>query len=196
MDEGQKNRFEIFANQVSEVVLLDEIASYDLGILSGYQVVQVSAMTGMRDIKEIIRFLSAGLRYVCMRVEGSPFIWFTNEGDANDLWLDFYERVGSPSFLKDMLTMKERYEMVFNSSSYWNKHQALTLMYTDGFDAEATLVDLNEHTQELFCPDDELVILDEQSGEAHDVNLTLGIPENYFTIVVPKKLENDKQNIL
>jgi hypothetical protein len=131
-----------------------------------------------------------------MRVEGSPFIWFTNEGDANDLWLDFYERVGSPSFLKDMLTMKERYEMVFNSSSYWNKHQALTLMYTDGFDAEASLVDLNEHTQELFCPDDELVILDEQSGEAHDVNLTLGIPENYFTIVVPKKLENDKQNIL
>lgn len=196
MDEGQKNRFEIFANQVSEVVLLDEIASYDLGILSGYQVVQVSAMTGMRDIKEIIRFLSAGLRYVCMRVEGSPFIWFTNEGDANDLWLDFYERVGSPSFLKDMLTMKERYEMVFNSSSYWNKHQALTLMYTDGFDAEATLVDLNEHTQELFCSDDELVVMDEKSGEVHDVNLTLGIPENYFTIVVPKKLENDKQNIL
>ena len=196
MDEGQKNRFEIFANQVSEVVLLDEIASYDLGILSGYQVVQVSAMTGMRDIKEIIRFLSAGLRYVCMRVEGSPFIWFTNEGDANDLWLDFYERVGSPSVLKDMLTMKERYEMVFNSSSYWNKHQALTLMYTDGFDAEATLVDLNEHTQELFCSDDELVVLDEKSGEVHDVNLTLGIPENYFTIVVPKKLENDKQNIL
>ena len=196
MDDDQYKRFEKFADQVMQVVVLDEMAKYELGALSGYYVIQVSALSSMRDKNELIRFLSAGLRYVCMRVEGSPFIWFTNEGDANDLWLDFYERVGSPSFLKDMLTMKERYEMVFNSSSHWNKHQALTLMYTDGFDAEATLVDLNEHTQELFCSDDELVILDEKSGEVHDVNLTLGIPENYFTIVVPKKLENDKQNIL
>lgn len=196
MDEAQKSRLETFANQVSDVVLLDEIASYDLGILSGYSVVQVSAMTGMRDFKELIRFLSVGLRYVCMRVEGSPYIWFNNEGDVNDLWLDFYERVGTPSFLKDMLTIKERYEMVFKSNSYWSKGHVLTLMYIDGFDAESTLIDLNEHTQELFCSDDELVILDEHTGEVHDINLTLGIPENYFTIAVPKKLENSNKNIL
>ena len=196
MDEAQKSRLETFANQVSDVVLLDEIASYDLGILSGYSVVQVSAMTGMRDFKELIHFLSVGLRYVCMRVEGSPYIWFHNEGDANDLWLDFYEKVGTPSFLKDMLTIKERYEMVFKSNSYWGKGHVLTLMYMDGFDAESTLIDLNEHTPELFCSDDELVVLDEHTGEVHDINLTLGIPENYFTIAVPKKLENNNKNIL
>jgi hypothetical protein len=196
MDEGQKNRFEIFANQVSEVVLLDEIASYDLGILSGYQVVQVSAMTGMRDIKEIIRFLSAGLRYVCMRVEGSPYIWFPNEGDAVDLWLDFYERQGSQYFLKDMLTIKERYKLILESNSYWTEVSVLSLIYMDPLDEETVLLDLTDHTPELFTDDDDLVITNEFTGEVHSVDLTIGIPEDYFTIMVLKKLENNTQNIL
>ena len=51
MDDEQYKRFERFAEQVAEVVLLDEIARYDLSILSGYSVVQVSAMASMREKK-------------------------------------------------------------------------------------------------------------------------------------------------
>lgn len=196
MDDEQYKRFEKFADQVMQVVVLDEMAKYELGALSGYYVIQVSALSSMRDKNELIRFLSAGLRYVCMRVEGSPYIWFPNEGDAVDLWLDFYERQGSQYFLKDMLTIKERYKLILASNSYWTEISVLSLVYADPLDEETVLLDLTDHTTELFTDDDDLVITNEFTGEVHSVDLTIGIPEDYFTIMVPKKLENNTQNIL
>lgn len=196
MDDDQYKRFEKFADQVMQVVVLDEMAKYELGALSGYYVVQVSALSSMRDKNELIRFLSAGLRYVCMRVEGSPYIWFPNEGDAVDLWLDFYERQGSQYFLKDMLTIKERYKLILESNSYWTEVSVLSLVYMDPLDEETVLLDLTDHTPELFTDDDDLVITNEFTGEVHSVDLTIGIPEDYFTIMVLKKLENNTQNIL
>lgn len=196
MDDDQYKRFEKFADQVMQVVVLDEMAKYELGALSGYYVIQVSALSSMRDKSELIRFLSAGLRYVCMRVEGSPYIWFPNEGDAVDLWLDFYERQGSQYFLKDMLTIKERYKLILESNSYWTEVSVLSLVYMDPLDEETVLLDLTDHTPELFTDDDDLVITNEFTGEVHSVDLTIGIPEDYFTIMVLKKLENNTQNIL
>lgn len=196
MDDDQYKRFEKFADQVMQVVVLDEMAKYELGALSGYYVIQVSALSSMRDKNELIRFLSAGLRYVCMRVEGSPYIWFPNEGDAVDLWLDFYERQGSQYFLKDMLTIKERYKLILESNSYWTEVSVLSLVYMDPLDEETVLLDLTDHTPELFTDDDDLVITNEFTGEVHSVDLTIGIPEDYFTIMVLKKLENNTQNIL
>lgn len=192
MDDEQYKRFEKFSEQVIQVVILDEMAKYDLGAFSGYSVIQVSAMSSMRDKQELIRFLSMGLRYVCMRVEGSPFIWFPNEGDANDLWLDFYEKNGSIYFLKDMLTIRERYNLIFEANSFWSKSAVLSLFDIDSFDEDPVLIDLTEHSIELFTDEEELVIMDEMSGEVHNVDLTIGIPDNYFTIVVPKRLENTK----
>jgi hypothetical protein len=196
MDDDQYKRFEKFADQVMQVVVLDEMAKYELGALSGYYVILVSALSSMRDKNELIRFLSAGLRYVCMRVEGSPYIWFPNEGDAVDLWLDFYERQGSQYFLKDMLTIKERYKLILESNSYWTEVSVLSLVYMDPLDEETVLLDLTDHTPELFTDDDDLVITNEFTGEVHSVDLTIGIPEDYFTIMVLKKLENNTQNIL
>lgn len=196
MDDEQYKRFEKFADQVMQVVVLDEMAKYELGALSGYYVIQVSALSSMRDKNELIRFLSVGLRYVCMRVEGSPYIWFPNEGDAVDLWLDFYERQGSQYFLKDMLTIKERYKLILESNSYWTEVSVLSLVYADPLDEETVLLDLTDHTPELFTDDDDLVITNEFTGEVHSVDLTIGIPEDYFTIMVLKKLENNTQNIL
>ena len=196
MDDDQYKRFEKFADQVMQVVVLDEMAKYELGALSGYYVVQVSALSSMRDKNELIRFLSAGLRYVCMRVEGSPYIWFPNEGDAVDLWLDFYERQGSQYFLKDMLTIKERYKLILESNSYWTEVSVLSLVYMDPLDEETVLLDLTDHTPELFTDDDDLDITNEFTGEVHSVDLTIGIPEDYFSIMVLKKLENNTQNIL
>lgn len=196
MDEEQYKRFEKFADQVAQVVLLDEIAKYDLSLLSGYSVIQVSAMTSMRDKKELIRFLAMGLRYVCMRAEGSPYIWFPCEGDALDLWLDFYERRGSETFLKDMLTIKERFNLIFEANSYWTKNTVLSLLYTEFLGDDATLIELTDSTPELFTDEDDLVITNEFTGEVHNIDLTLGIPDDYFTIMVPKKLENNDKKIL
>lgn len=196
MDDEQYKRFEKFADQVAQVVLLDEIAKYELSLLSGYSVVQVSAMSSIRDKKELVRFLAMGLRYVCMRMEGSPYIWFPCEGDAIDLWLDFYDKDSSAHFLKDMLTIKERFNLIFESNSYWSKHTPLNLLYMDDFDNDSVLIELTEHTPELFTEEDELVVIHEFSGEAHTVDLSLGIPQDKFTIMVLKKLENKKENIL
>lgn len=196
MDEEQYKRFEKFADQVAQVVLLDEIAKYNLSLLSGYSVIQVSAMTSMRDKKELIRFLAMGLRYVCMRAEGSPYIWFPCEGDALDLWLDFYERRGSETFLKDMLTIKERFNLIFEANSYWTKNTVLSLLYTEFLGDDATLIELTDSTPELFTDEDDLVITNEFTGEVHNIDLTLGIPDDYFTIMVPKKLENNDKKIL
>lgn len=196
MDQEQRKRLDKFADQVAQVVLIDEMASYELGVFSEYYVVQLSVASTMTDKRELIRFLSAGLRYVCMRVEGSPFIWFPNEGDGVDLWLDFYERTGSASFLKDMTTIKERYKLIFESNSYWTELSELKLVYADPLDEEMVLIDLTEHTPEIFTEEDELVITNEFTGEVHSIDLTVGIPEDYFTIAVLKKLENKDKNIL
>lgn len=196
MDQEQRKRLDKFADQVAQVVLIDEVASYELGVFSEYYVVQLSVASTMTDKRELIRFLSAGLRYICMRVEGSPFIWFPNEGDGVDLWLDFYERTGSASFLKDMTTIKERYKLIFESNSYWTELSELKLVYTDPLDDEMVLIDLTEHTPEIFTEEDELVITNEFTGEVHGIDLTVGIPEDYFTIAVLKKLENKDKNIL
>ena len=196
MDQEQRKRLDKFADQVAQVVLIDEIASYELGVFSEYYVVQISVASTMTDKRELIRFLSAGLRYICMRVEGSPFIWFPNEGDGVDLWLDFYERTGSASFLKDMTTIKERYKLIFEANSYWTELSELKLVYADPLDEEMVLIDLTEHTPEIFTEEDELVITNEFTGEVHSIDLTIGIPEDYFTIAVLKKLENKDKNIL
>lgn len=196
MDQEQRKRLDKFADQVAQIVLIDEIASYELGVFSEYYVVQISVASTMTDKRELIRFLSAGLRYICMRVEGSPFIWFPNEGDGVDLWLDFYERTGSASFLKDMTTIKERYKLIFESNSYWTELSELKLVYADPLDEEMVLIDLTEHTPEIFTEEDELVITNEFTGEVHSIDLTVGIPEDYFTIAVLKKLENKDKNIL
>ena len=196
MDEEQYKRFEKFSEQITQVVVLDEIAKYELSVISGYYVVQVSALSTMRSKKELIRFLAAGLKYLCMRVEGSPYIWFPCEGDAVDLWLDLYEYKGSQYFLKDMLTIKERFNLIFEANSHWPKHTVLSLFWFDNLDEESVLIELTEHTQELFSSEDELIITNEFTGEAHNIDLTIGIPKDYFTIMVPKKLENDTQNIL
>jgi hypothetical protein len=66
----------------------------------------------------------------------------------------------------------------------------------DPLDEETVLLDLTDHTPELFTDDDDLVITNEFTGEVHSVDLTIGIPEDYFTIMVLKKLENNTQNIL
>jgi hypothetical protein len=95
-----------------------------------------------------------------------------------------------------MLTIKERFNLIFESNSYWSKHTVLSLFYADSLDAEATLIDLTEHTPELFANEYEMVVMNEFTGEVHNVDLTLGIPRDYFVIMVPKKLENKKQNIL
>ena len=193
MDDEQYKRFEKFADQVIQVVVLDEMAKYDLGPLTGHYVIQVSAMSSMRDKQELIRFLSAGLRYICMRVEGSPYIWFPNEGDANDLWLDFYERTGSLTFLKDMLTIRERYNLIFEANSFWSKDAKLSMFYAEDFlDEDPMLISLTENSTELFTDEEELVITDEQTGEVHSVDISIGIPDDYFVIAVPERLENKK----
>lgn len=196
MDDEQYKRLQKFADQVAQVAIIDEIAKYELGMLSGYYVIQLSVMSGLRDKKEIIRFLSAGLHYICFRVEGSPYIYFKNEGDITDLWFDFYEKAEDKTFLKDMMTIQERYEMVFESNCYWAKHTPLSLMYTDDLDEDTVITELNHYTTELFVPENELVIIHEFSGEAHNVDLTVGIPDDYFVITVPKTLDKNDQKIL
>ena len=69
-------------------------------------------------------------------------------------------------------------------------------MYTDDLDEDTVITELNHYTTELFVPENELVIIHEFSGEAHNVDLTVGIPDDYFVITVPKTLDKNDQKIL
>ena len=58
------------------------------------------------------------------------------------------------------------------------------------------LIDLDETTPELFSIEDEMVVVEELSGETHCIDLTVGIPDNFLTFNVLKKLEKPYENIL
>jgi hypothetical protein len=132
-----------------------------------------------------------------MRIEGTNYVFTSSAEDLYDLYEDFYsKRGGGKSLQKDLLTIEERYNIIFESNSYWSILTSLCLIYKDEVADDIMLLDLDENTPELFVQDDELLITEELTGETHTIDLTLGIKDNFLTFMVLKKLEKPHENIL
>ena len=198
MDDEQYKYFEKLSDQVSSVALIDELGKYPLGADDcGYYAVQAEVISNFNDNNQLIRFLSTAFRYVCMRIEGTNYVFTSSAEDLYDLYEDFYsKRGGGKSLQKDLLTIEERYNIIFESNSYWSILTSLCLIYKDEIADDIMLLDLDENTPELFVQDDELLITEELTGETHTVDLTLGIKDNFLTFMVLKKLEKPHENIL
>lgn len=198
MDEDQYKYYENLADSISQTVIVDEVGRYPLGKQDcGYYAVEVEALAGFPKKEELIRFLVTAFKYVCLRIEGTTQVFTSSAEDLNDLYEDFYSgRGGGKSLQKDLLTTKERFELIFKSNSYWNLFTSLCLIYADELVDDMMLIDLNENTPELFSAEDEVLITEELTGETHNIDLTIGISKDFLTFNVLKKLENPNNNIL
>lgn len=198
MDADQYRYYEQMAEGVEQVAIIDEWGRYPLADGDcDYYVVEVNVEARLSSKTELVRFLATAFKFICLRIEGTTGVFVSSEADLNDLYEDFYKHRGNgKSLQKDLLTTKERYNLIFQSNSYWNLFTTLCLMYTDELDSDMILIDLDETTPELFSIEDEVVVVEELSGETHTIDLTVGIPDNFLTFNVLKKLEKPYENIL
>lgn len=193
----QKEKLEKVFDEVYDMMMIDIVTEYPLSDEEGsYIVIGLEIMGVSRSKEEIQKFLTH-LDFTCLRFEGSPYIFIPCEGDLTDLEWDYYNHVDVRSFIKDMLTINERYEMIFESNSYFSQWDNLTLIYNEPMDIEDySLIGLTYNTPELFTQEDEYTISNDDTGETHQVDITIGIDIHNFQFIVLKKLENNKENIL
>lgn len=187
-DDVDYNNLPNFYKSINTLVSVEEEAEYTLkNNLTGYHCVEIKVDCADKDKKETAIFLTKALPYICLRFEDSPAIFVTNEADLIDLKLDIYNYPGyEEEYLKDMLTIKERYNLIFKSSKAFDKTDKLCLF--DNYLTE-TYVDLDENSIELFDNESSLTIMNESTGETRLIDIILGIPDDYYTIMVFKKLE-------
>ena len=187
-DDVDYNNLSNFYKSINTLVSVEEEAEYTLkNHLTGYHCVEIKVDCADKDKKETAIFLAKALPYICLRFEDSPAIFVTNEADLIDLKLDIYNYPGyEEEYLKDMLTIKERYNLIFKSSKAFDETDKLCLF--DNYLTD-TYVDLDENSKELFDNESSLTIMNESTGETRLVDIILGIPDDYYTIMVFKKLE-------
>ena len=163
---------------------------------SGYKSVQIEFIAYGVSSEGLIAYLSNHLSYICMRAENSPYIFVKNTGDLNDLKEDCYSYNNSHlEFKKDLLTIQERHDLLYESEEYIDFWSQLSLHTTqaNGIDCK---VPLNENTKELYNDEGMLVIEKEDTGEILKIDLCELIPEHYFSFILPKNLEKDYKNLL
>lgn len=163
---------------------------------SGYKSVQIEVVAYGVSLEGMIAYLSNYLQYICMRTERSPYIFVKNIGDLNDLKEDCYAYNDSHlEFKKDLLTIQERHDLLYESEEYINFWSQLSLHTTqaNGIDCK---VPLNENTKELYNDEGILIIEKEDTGEILRIDLCELIPEHYFSFILPKNLEKNYKNLL
>lgn len=163
---------------------------------SGYKSVQIEVVAYGVSLEGMIAYLSNYLQYICMRTERSPYIFVKNVGDLNDLKEDCYAYNDSHlEFKKDLLTIQERHDLLYESEEYIDFWSQLSLHTTqaNGIDCK---VPLNENTKELYNDEGMLIIEKEDTGEILRIDLCELIPEHYFSFILPKNLEKNYKNLL
>lgn len=163
---------------------------------SGYKSVQIEVVAYGVSLEGMIAYLSNCLQYICMRTERSPYIFVKNVGDLNDLKEDCYAYNDSHlEFKKDLLTIQERHDLLYESEEYIDFWSQLSLHTTqaNGIDCK---VPLNENTKELYNDEGMLIIEKEDTGEILRIDLCELIPEHYFSFILPKNLEKNYKNLL
>lgn len=163
---------------------------------SGYKSVQIEVVAYGVSLEGMIAYLSNYLQYICMRTERSPYIFVKNVGDLNDLKEDCYAYNDSHlEFKKDLLTIQERHDLLYESEKYIDFWSQLSLHTTqaNGIDCK---VPLNENTKELYNDEGMLIIEKEDTGEILRIDLCELIPEHYFSFILPKNLEKNYKNLL
>lgn len=163
---------------------------------SGYKSVQIEVVAYGVSLEGMIAYLSNYLQYICMRTERSPYIFVKNVGDLNDLKEDCYAYNDSHlEFKKDLLTIQERHDLLYESEEYIDFWSQLSLHTTqaNGIDCK---VPLNENTKELYNDEGMLIIEKEDTGEILRIDLCELIPKHYFSFILPKNLEKNYKNLL
>ena len=163
---------------------------------SGYKSVQIEFIAYGVSSEGLIAYLSNHLSYICMRAECSPYIFVKNTGDLNDLKEDCYAYNNSHlEFKKDLLTIQERHDLLYESEEYIDFWSQLSLHTTQANGINCK-VPLNENTKELYNDEGMLIIEKEDTGEILKIDLCELIPEHYFSFILPKNLEKDYKNLL
>lgn len=164
--------------------------SHNQGVFN-YHSIQLTILVMQRRYHEAIKFLLTQLEYVAFRLANTSGIIVRDKDELEDLWGDCYYFCGGHlDFQKDVLTMEERYGLIFKSTNKFTVGDFLSLVYNHPRGYGVFNIDLNTTCKELFSSDAEINICNEASGEIHEVNITDGFPEQNFTIFALKNLLN------
>lgn len=194
--EEQVNNLANHKTELSYGFTYDVIAAYPIkNYNSDYYCAQVELTTFGVSSEGLISYLLSKIDYICFRTEGSPFIFVKNLDDLEDLKEDCYNYTGAEDELKkDLLTMQERHDFIFEIETHLDLWAELILHFIHN--GKSYAASLDPDTIELFTDDSVYEIEDATTGEMYKVDLTTGMPEDYFSFVVEKNLDKNHKNIL
>lgn len=190
IDESQYDKILDFAEKNTQNFYMEEVGTYELNIQGDLFVSQFSILTSGKNKTEALKNIVDNIEFLCLRTEGSPYIYFPRYGDIVDIWYDIYEEKDNNSLYKDLLSIEERYKIIKKVCSDKNE-DTYNLMYGDCLTDEMILIELEEDTPELFEDEEVYTVVGENSGEVFEIDIKDNIPEDYFKIISLKNLEKN-----
>lgn len=188
IDESQYDKILDFIEKNTSIFYIEEIGMYELNVGGDLFVSQFSILTSCKSKNEALKIIVDSIDFLCLRTEGSPYIYFPRYGDIIDIWYDIYEEKDNNSLYKDLLSVEERYKIIKKICSD-KIEDTYNLMYGDCLTDEMILIELKEDTPELFEDEELYTIVGENSGEVFEIDIRDNIPDNYFKIISLKNLE-------
>lgn len=181
-------RLNDFLGQVGKIEMVDIDAEYMRG---PYYILELSVYVDNNErLYEILVYLLHRMPYILMRAIGSPYIFIKDNEAFEELKEEQYWGSNGPdNFKRDILGIEERYLLIFKSSSYLSRVQALTLIYDHPKGYGHYDIELGQFTKELFTSAPEYQILNDATGTICAVDIVFGIPEHYFKFIILKNLE-------
>lgn len=190
IDESQYDKILDFAEKNTQNFYMEEVGTYELNIQGDLFVSQFSILTSGKNKIEALKNIVDNIEFLCLRTEGSPYIYFPRYGDIVDIWYDIYEEKDNNSLYKDLLSIEERYKIIKKVCSDKNE-DTYNLMYGDCLTDEMILIELEEDTPELFEDEEVYTVVGENGGEVFEIDIKDNIPEDYFKIISLKNLEKN-----
>lgn len=190
IDESQYDKILDFAEKNTQNFYMEEVGTYELNIQGDLFVSQFSILTSGKNKTEALKNIVDNIEFLCLRTEGSPYIYFPRYGDIVDIWYDIYEEKDNNSLYKDLLSIEERYKIIKKVCSDKNE-DTYNLMYGDCLTDEMILIELEEDTPELFEDEEVYTVVGENGGEVFEIDIKDNIPEDYFKIISLKNLEKN-----
>lgn len=185
----QKQKLVKIMNSAYDIITIDINNEYQLSKKEDSYIVLSLEIIGLnRDKKDIMAFISH-LDFVCLRFENTKDIFVRNYNDLIDLELDYYIELGPVDFLKDMLSISERYAYIFKSST--KIHQTDIIALIDNLqNSNYEDINITPMTEELFCQNPEYTLMNINTGEIIEVDITKNLKASNFCFKVLKNLEN------
>ena len=183
INDKDKAEFETTAERFKSIA--EVISEYNIITKNGqYWVIQLEVMYSGRSAEEMCKFVTVYFPFIAMRQGDSTFIMARAHDEFKNVLLDIYNKEKKLYFLYDMLTVEERYQAALHAGVEINPYGDNRLMHNEN----GTIYSLvfGRECIYLFTSEPEISIMDSETGEYKELDITDGLGIYKFHIAILK----------